>query len=281
MNDSPSSAIHREISLYADDTVIYYPSDNAHDTENRINSDLERLCKWFHNNLLTLNISKCKFIIYDSSCKLTKFKNVPISVNDIPLSKTNSFKYLGMTIQQNLTWSEHTDNISKKVNQRLGLIRRMKYLLPFQARLTLYNILVLPLFDCSDIIWGDKNNSSLINHLQVLQHNAARLILDLPRESSATEALHILEWKPLSLRRKYHRCTSMFKCLNQLVDFDFKLVKNSRRHSYRTRQINDYHLFRPPTNWGKQQFAYHAVSKWNSLSNKLKQTIVSKFLNSN
>ena len=98
-----------------------------------------------------------------------------------------------------------------------------------------------------------------------MQHNAARLIFDLPRQSSATEALHILEWKPLSLRRKYHRCTSMFKCLNQLVDFDFKLIKNSERHSYRTRQINDYHLFRPRTNWGKQQFAYHAVSEWNSV----------------
>ena len=127
-------------------------------------------------------------------------------------------------------WSEHIDNISKKVNQHLGLICRIKHLLPFQARLTLYNSLVLPLFDYSDIIWGDKNNSSLMNHLQVLQHNAARLILDLPRQSSATEALHILEWKPLPLRRKYHRCTSIFKCLNQLVDFDFKLIKNSQRH---------------------------------------------------
>ena len=160
-NDSPLSPIHCEISLYADDTVIYYSSGNAHDIENRINSDLERLCKWFDNNLLTLNISKCKFIIYGSSCKLIKFKNVSISVNDIPLSKTNSFKYLGVTIQQNLTWSEHIDNIGKKVNQRLGLIRRIKHLLPFQARLTLYNSLVLPLFDYNDIIWGDKNNSSL------------------------------------------------------------------------------------------------------------------------
>ena len=184
MNDLSSSAVHCEIPLYADDIVIYYSSDNAHDIENRINSDLERLGKWFDNNLLTLNISKCKFIIYGSSCKLTKFKNVSISVNDIPLSKTNSFKYLGVTIQQNLTWSEHIDNISKKVNQRLGLIRRIKHLLPFQTRLTLYNSLVLPLFDYSDIIWGDKNNSSLMNHLQVLQHNAARLILDLPRQSS-------------------------------------------------------------------------------------------------
>jgi hypothetical protein len=43
--------------------------------------------------------------------------------------------------------------------------------------------------DNSDIVWEDKNNYTLMNHLQVRQHNAARLILDLPRHSSATEAL--------------------------------------------------------------------------------------------
>ena len=169
-----------------------------------------------------LNVSKCKFVIYGSSRKDAKFDNVSITVNDSILDRVDSFKYLGVTIQQNLTWSEHIDNISKKFNQRLGLIRRIKFLLPKQARLTLYNSLVLPLLDYSDIVWGDKNNSILMNHLQVLQHNAARL--DLPRHSSATEALETLEWKPLYLRRKYHRCISVFKCINHLVDFDFNLT---------------------------------------------------------
>jgi hypothetical protein len=130
-------------------------------------------------------------------------------------SYIDSFKYLGVTIQQNLTWSEHIDNISKKFNQRLGC--HIKFLLPIQARLTLYNSLVLPLLDNSDIVWEDKNNYTLMNHLQVRQHNAARLILDLPRHSSATEALETLEWKPLYPCRKYHRCISVFKCLNHLV----------------------------------------------------------------
>ena len=56
-------SFHCEISLYAGDTVIYYSYDNAHDIENKINFDVERLCKWFDKNLLTLKISKCKIII--------------------------------------------------------------------------------------------------------------------------------------------------------------------------------------------------------------------------
>ena len=160
--------------------MIYFSSNKACDLEKKLNSDLKHLCRWFNDNLLTLNVSKCKFVIYGSSRKVAKFDNVSITVNDSTLDRIDSFKYLGVTIQQNLTWSEHIDNISKKFNQRLGFIRRIKFLLPKQARLTLYNSLVLPLLDYSDIVWGDKNNSILMNNLQVLQHNAARLIHDLP-----------------------------------------------------------------------------------------------------
>jgi hypothetical protein len=84
-----------------------------------------------------------------------------------------------------------------------------------------------------------------------VQHNAARLILDLPRHSYATEALENLEWKLLYLRRKYHRCISVFKCLNHLVDFDFNLTMISYIHSHKTRQKNNYYLPCPRTNWGK------------------------------
>ena len=87
-------------------------------------------------------------------------------------------------------------SISKKVYQGLGLTRHVKHLLHLNVRLLLYNSLVLPSFDYSDIVWGDKNNSTLMDHLQLSQNNAARLILDLPKYFSATESISTLNWKP-------------------------------------------------------------------------------------
>ena len=55
-------------------------------------------------------------------------------------------------------------NISTKINQRIGLIRRIRNLLPLQARVTLYNALILPLFDYGDVVWGDKNNDTLMSN---------------------------------------------------------------------------------------------------------------------
>ena len=90
VNDLPYCINHCEISLYADDTVIYFSSNNACDLEKKLNSDLKHLCRWFNDNLLTLNVSKCKFVIYGSSRKVAKFDNVSITVNDSILDRIDS-----------------------------------------------------------------------------------------------------------------------------------------------------------------------------------------------
>jgi hypothetical protein len=92
------------------------------------------------------------------------------------VSNTSNFKYLGVTI----TWSEHIDCMSAKVNQLLGLLRRIKHLQPFNAQILFYNSLALPIFDYADVIWGDKNNIVLMNNLQILQNKVPKIVLDRP-----------------------------------------------------------------------------------------------------
>ena len=109
------------------------------------------------------------------------------------------------------------DCISTKMNQRLGLLCRIKHLLPHNAQLLFYNSLILPTFDYADIVWGDKNNSVLMSILQVLQNKAAKIILDRPPHSSATDMLNSLGWFTLEQRQLYNRCLYVFKCVNNLM----------------------------------------------------------------
>ena len=171
MNDLPSCQLASEIILYADDTVFYYSSTNLFDLESKLNSDLATIFNWFSSNLLTLNISKCNFIIFGHSRKLKLVNDVSLKVNSTAIDRTDSFKYLGVVINQTMSWSEHIDTISTKINQRIGLIKRIRHLLPLHAKLTLYNCLIIPLFDYGDTVWGDKNNDTLtwlMGQLQVL-----------------------------------------------------------------------------------------------------------------
>lgn len=170
-----------------------------------------------------------------------------------------------------MNWFDHIQAIGKRVRQRLSVLRRVKYLLPLHGRLTIYNSLILPLFDYSDLVWGDKNNETLMQHLQVLQNNAARIILNLPKCSSGTQARNLFNWTTLAPRRRQHRCIAIFKCLNEFADYDFSITRNEDIYNHNIRSRQDLHLLRVRTNWGKQRFVYHAASEWNNLDSELRQ----------
>ena len=99
------------------------------------------------------------------SRKYRNIQDLTVRIEEVQLERVESFKYLGVIIHQHITWADHSDEISKKINQRIGMIRRIKHLLPLEARRTLYMSLVALLFDYADIVWGDKNNDTLMTNM--------------------------------------------------------------------------------------------------------------------
>lgn len=138
--------------------------------------------------------------------QLKKIENIQLSVNCKYFERVKSFKYLGVIVNENMTWSEHIENIRSKVTQRLGILKRIKHLLPMDIRIIYVNTMVLPIMEYACLVWGDKNNKVLMDSLQTLQIKAARLVLDVPPYSSGSEALKILHWQTLHTRRSIQRC---------------------------------------------------------------------------
>ena len=88
-------------------------------------------------------------------------------------------------INENLTWTDHIENLRSKVLQRLGLLRRIKCLLPSDIRELFVKSTIIPLLDYADVTWGDKANLTLMKKVQVLQNLAAKIVLDMPRRSNS------------------------------------------------------------------------------------------------
>ena len=82
-------------------------------------------------------------------------------------------------------------------------------------------------------MWGDRANDTAMMSLQILQNRAAKEILDLPFLPSASDALDRLGWKPLCHRRKEHRCSFIYKCINNLIYSDFNIVFNKDVCNYK------------------------------------------------
>ena len=97
--------------------------------------------------------------------------------------------------------------------------------------------MIVSLFDYADIIWGDKNNVTLMYSLQTLQNKAVKVILGLSAYHSESKALETLRWKALHVRCQCHRNVVVYKSVKSLLDFDFNLTANKDLHHYNTRIV--------------------------------------------
>ena len=135
-----------------------------------------------------------------------------------------------------------------------------------------YNSLVLPILDYADLVWGDKDNASLMKELQILQNKAAKLILDRSLYSSSLDALTDLRWLNLEERRKCHRCIYAYKCINGQLNHSMDIVRKSDMHSYNTRNKDTIRLPKIQYNWGKHRSRYHCFKDFNELERTVRNS---------
>ena len=264
MNDLPNVLKSCSVTLYADDTVLYFSSKLISEIETKMNSDLRQVCDWLKLNQLTLNIKKSQFMLIGCNSRLRRIESIVISADGKQLKEAQCFPYVGLIINQNLTWEDHIEHMRNKINKKLGLLR-IKLCLPLRARITFFNSFVLPLFDYGDIIWGDRGNTTLMAELQILHNKAARIILDLPPTASASDALSKLHWKPLDRWRTEHRAIFMFKVVNNLFMHTFHCSFNSNYHNYNTRSKRNIRKSSAHRRWGHWITSNFAADAWNAL----------------
>ena len=136
--------------------------------------------------------------------KLNTLGEFTLTIKEKDFDRDYSHKYLGIIINENLSWTKRVDYIKIKVSQRLGVLQRIKHLLPRDTRELFVKAMVLPILDYADVTWEDKSNATLMNKIQLLQNKAAKLILNMPKHSSAIEALDRLGWDTLEKRQRSH-----------------------------------------------------------------------------
>ncbi len=107
---------------FADDTtVIGLITDND---ETAYREEVSTLTKWCQENHLSLNIDKTKELVVDY--RRQSREHTPITIDKTPVERVSSFKFFGVHITEDLTWSAHTDAVLKKAHQHLFFLRRLR-----------------------------------------------------------------------------------------------------------------------------------------------------------
>ncbi len=122
-HDCVSSQSSTSIVKFADDTVVLGLINN--DDEAAYLDEVERLTSWCQDNCLSLNVSKTKELIVDFR-KRQQRPYTPLMISGTPVERVSSFKYLGVHISEDLTWTTHIQTQVKKARQRLYHLRQLR-----------------------------------------------------------------------------------------------------------------------------------------------------------
>ncbi len=122
-HDCMASHSSTSIVKFADDTVVLGLINN--DDETAYLDEVERLTSWCQDNCLSLNVSKTKELIVDFR-KRQQQPYTPLMISGTPVERVSSFKYLGVNISEDLTWTTHIQTQVKKARQRLYHLRQLR-----------------------------------------------------------------------------------------------------------------------------------------------------------
>ena len=186
INDLPLSSSNSHFIIFADDTNILFSHRDPDQLEKNINHELMNISNWFKLNKLSLNIDKTNFMIFKNKHSNKPDLNFKIEIDDKNIEKVDVTKFLGILIDENLSWKSHTSHISKIVSKYNGIIRKIRPYLNQDSLHTLYNTLVLPYLSYCTLVWGDKNNTNLeslfILQKKVIRNACRRLYLGFSRD---------------------------------------------------------------------------------------------------
>ena len=210
-NDLLNVVKNCEIALYADDTVLFTANNSFEASIHKMQNDISRLSTWCIRNGIMPNTDKSKEMVFGNSTVLAKLPHFDIKLDGAPLLVVSSYKYLGMTLDSQLNYNLHVNNVVSSVSSKLKQFQRMRSFLSVRAALMVYKGTILPLLEYGDLL---LSATSLVNRkrLQTLQNKCLRCALNKGIETSSVD----LHEEAKLLKLKYRRAQHM---LNFMYDF--------------------------------------------------------------
>ena len=127
VNDIPNSVPDLSLILFADDTSAFTSHKDLSTLNNIMNNGLSKLNTWFKSNKLSLNLKKTNYMLLGTRNKTNQSKDkFKLSIDDTEVKEVSKFKFLGITVDQNLTWKNHVDDLAKKCSRSIGISHKIK-----------------------------------------------------------------------------------------------------------------------------------------------------------
>ena len=177
--------------MHADDSNLSAHGNNIEELQFNLQACLIEASGWFDANRLVVNENKSTTMVITSPRGLNSITSLHIISNINELPYYFSSKLVGVVVDNSLKWDKHIQYICAKISPKIGLIHRLRQILPTS---NLLYTLIQPYIDYCITVWGDCANK-YIKQLQRLQNRAARAVTGIfDYHASVSAMIHTLKW---------------------------------------------------------------------------------------
>jgi hypothetical protein len=262
--------------LYADDTQLYSfcSMSELMPALSTMEKCIQEIYNWMCINHLKMNEEKTEFVILGSKHNLSKLTNVKLNIGGHTVHPSESARNIGVIFNSTMSMEHHVISLCKSANFHLRNISKIRHLLDEKTTEQLVHSFISNKLDyCNALLYGISDH--LLDKIQKIQNNAARIVKKLRKYDHITDVLRTLHWLPIKQRiifklllttyKAYHNGSPAY--LNELLSLkdNTKLTRSSEKELFyvpRTR-LKTY---------GDRAYVNVAPRLWNNLPSHITQS---------
>ena len=224
---------------------------------------------------MEFNVAKCNILQISNRHNISQFN---YTMQGVQLTTVKQHHYLGILLDQKLSWHPHIDQICNKANRLLGLLKRN---LPKNnncqtIREHSYKQLILPMLSYCATIW-DPHHQNTINKTEMIQHRVARFVLNHPWQrhhhychyDSVTLMLQKLQWPTLQSLRTNARFILLYKIIHHYQQIPDNYQPIPAYPFTRANHHSKFQHYLSRTNTYRYSFFPRTIPEWNSLPSNI------------
>jgi hypothetical protein len=267
INDLNFSLNNAIASHFADDTCIMFGSRKPKTLETVLNCDLKKISDWLKANRLSLNVKKSKLVLFQKKQSNFDNKSISIKLDGCKLNPTDNVLYLGVYIDNFVSWDFHFSNLSNKLSRANGILSKLRHFTTKETLLSVYYAIFYSHMTYGCLVWSLTTTKN-IDIITILQKKCLRIINFAPFNShtnplfssdNIVKFIDVIKMEQLKLVFQFKQKMLPTDLLNL---FDF----NSSVSSQGTRNVFNEGLFIPriySVNFGNKSLRYSAPLIWN------------------
>jgi hypothetical protein len=255
INDITESSKILQFYLFADDTTIFYSDKTNPETEALLNTELSKVSDWLAANKLSLNVGKSNFLHFHHGN--TKHL-INIKIDNTPVEEKESTKYLGVILDNKLSWKAHIQITKTKLSKVIGMIAKTRYFVTNTVLLNLYYSFFQSHINYNLLNWSSAKTTHL--HPIALSLKKVIRIMTFKNQYEHTQPLFKeLNILPFDLQIKHKQAIFMWKLSKNLIHPPLSNLFTRNEHN-----PLKYNLPRTQNDYCRRAVTYSGIKIWNT-----------------